>query len=42
MAGLNNIKKEISVMSALALSMWRRTHQAFMEHDLELLAKVLD
>ena len=41
MQDLSNVKKKISSMSALALSMWKQTHQAFMEHDLDLLAGVL-
>jgi phosphate:Na+ symporter len=39
---LNNIKKKIVDMSGLALTMWQMTNQAFMEHDLDLLSKVLN
>jgi phosphate:Na+ symporter len=42
MTRLDNIKKEVTLMSALSLSMWKTTHQAFMEHDLDLFPKVLD
>lgn len=41
MQELNNIKKKIADMSELALKMWQMTYQAFMEHDLDLLSKVL-
>jgi len=42
MQELNDIKKKIADMSKLALSMWQMTNQAFMEHDLDLLSKVLN
>jgi phosphate:Na+ symporter len=42
MQDLNSIKKNIAEMAALALKMWEGTYQTFMEHDLELLSKVLD
>jgi phosphate:Na+ symporter len=42
MTDLNSVKKKIASMSALALSMWKQTHQAFMEHDLDLISKVLE
>ena len=42
MSDLNSTKKKISSMSALALSMWKQTHKAFMEHNLDLLSKVLE
>lgn len=38
----NDIKKKIADMSKLALSMWQMTNQAFMEHDLGLLSRVLE
>ncbi len=36
-----NILFKLADMSALALSMWQRTFEAFMEHDLEILSGVL-
>jgi len=42
MPDLNNIKSRIAEMAKLALSMWQVTFQAFMEHDLDLLASVLE
>ena len=42
MTDLNSIKKKIAVMSELALEMWRKTHEAFMEHDLDLISGVLE
>ena len=42
MTDLTSIKKEIVGMSALALKMWRSTNDAFMQHDLDILAGVLD
>ncbi|MDD5432610.1 MAG: PhoU domain-containing protein [Candidatus Omnitrophica bacterium] len=42
MADLNKIKEKIAKMSEVALGMWRTTHQAFMEHDMDLLEKVLE
>jgi len=42
MQDLNDIKKNILNMSKLALTMWQMTNQAFMEHDLDLLSKVLE
>lgn len=41
MQNLDSIKENICVMAGLALKMWRNTHQAFMEHSLDLLAEVL-
>jgi len=41
MQELNDIKKKITDMSRLALSMWQMTNRAFMEHDLDLLSRVL-
>ncbi|MCX5711482.1 MAG: hypothetical protein NTY47_00185, partial [Candidatus Omnitrophica bacterium] len=37
-----NIKKKVAEMAKLALSMWQMTFQTFMDHDLDLLAKVLE
>lgn len=42
MPDLNNIKGKIAEMAKLALRMWQVTFQAFMEHDLGLLASVLE
>ena len=42
MQALDNIKKKVIEMSKLALRMWQATNQAFMEHDLGLLSKVLE
>lgn len=41
MQDLNDIRKLIVDMSKLAFMMWQTTNQAFMEHDLDLLSKVL-
>lgn len=41
MQDLNSVKREIASMAQLALSMWQKTHRAFMEHSLELLTEVL-
>ncbi len=41
MQELNDIRKLIVDMSKLAFMMWQMTNQAFMEHDLDLLSKVL-
>ncbi len=41
MQDLNDIKKKITGMSKLAFSMWQMTNRAFMEHDLDLLSRVL-
>jgi len=38
---LNSIKHRIGEMAKLALGMWQNTYQAFMEHDMDLLASVL-
>ena len=38
----NNIRTEINKMANLALAMWQATFQAFMEHDLDILSRVLD
>jgi len=42
MQNLNSIKKDISEMAGLALKMWEETFKTFMEHDLDLLSKVLE
>lgn len=36
-----NIRKKVADMAKLALSMWQMTFKTFMDHDLELLAQVL-
>jgi phosphate:Na+ symporter len=41
MPDLNSIKKDIALMAKQALDMWKSTHQAFMEHDLDLFPKIL-
>ncbi|HTZ11527.1 MAG TPA: PhoU domain-containing protein [Candidatus Margulisiibacteriota bacterium] len=38
---ISAIKKKIAEMALLALEMWRKTHQAFLEHNLDLLSVVL-
>jgi len=42
MKDFKSIKKEIAGMSKLALEMWQTTHEAFMQHDLDLLSQVLE
>jgi phosphate:Na+ symporter len=42
MSDLYKIKSQIAGMSKLCLAMWQDTHTAFMEHDLEILASVLE
>lgn len=42
MQDLNEIRSKIAEMAKLTLSMWQVTFRAFMEHDLELLAAVLE
>jgi phosphate:Na+ symporter len=42
MQGLSEIKPKISQMAGLCLKMWQLSYQAFMEHDLDLLARVLE
>lgn len=42
MLDLNSIKGKVVEMASLALKMWHSTFQTFMEHDLDLLAKVLE
>jgi phosphate:Na+ symporter len=41
MSDLIMIKKKIADMAGCALKMWRTTHQAFIEHDTDLVAVVL-
>lgn len=41
MPDLNSIKASVAGMSKTALSMWELTHQAFMEHDLDLFPAIL-
>jgi len=41
MQELNKIKAEIAGMARLALTMWQNTFRSFMEHDLDILARVL-
>ena len=40
MKDFKSIKKEIAGMSKLALEMWQTAHEAFMQHDLDLLSQV--
>jgi len=42
MKDIESIKTEIASMSRLALEMFELTHQAFMEHDLDLIAQALE
>lgn len=42
MADLDTIKDKVVEMASLALKMWQTTFETFMEHDLDLLAKVLE
>ncbi len=42
MQDINSIKREIAGMSKLCLKMWQVTHQAFLEHDMDLLSAVLE
>jgi phosphate:Na+ symporter len=41
MSGLRELEIRVADMALLALSMWRKTNEAFMEHDLEILSAVL-
>jgi len=41
MSDLNTVKKTIAGMAGQALDMWKLTHQAFMEHNLDLFPKIL-
>ncbi len=42
MVNLNNIKEKVNRMASAALSMWELTYDAFIEHDLDLIAKALE
>ncbi len=42
MADLNSLKVKVAEMSQTALSMWRVTHQAFMEHDMDLFPGIFE
>ena len=42
MASLHNIKEKVNQMASAALSMWQLTYDAFIEHDIDLIAKALE
>lgn len=42
MADLNSLKVKVAEMSRTALSMWQVTHQAFMEHDMDLFPGIFE
>jgi phosphate:Na+ symporter len=42
MPDLKSIKAKIADMSKLALGMWQRMHQSFLEHDADLIPAILD
>jgi len=42
MVSLNSIKEKVNRMASAALSMWRLTYDAFIEHDVDLIAKALE
>ncbi|MCX5706835.1 MAG: hypothetical protein NTW13_04155 [Candidatus Omnitrophica bacterium] len=42
MADLNSIKEKVNQMARAALSMWKLTYEAFIEHDVDLITKALD
>lgn len=42
MFDLDNVRIKIAGMAELALEMWKLTHQAFLEHDMDLLSRVLE
>lgn len=42
MTDLTSVKQKIAAMSELALNMWQATHRAFLEHDLDILSRVLE
>lgn len=42
MADLNSLKVKVAQMSQAALAMWQLTHQAFMEHDLDLFPGIFE
>ncbi len=39
---LTVVKQKVALMAECALAMWRNTHRAFLEHDLEILSFVLE
>jgi len=41
MQDFESVKTKIAEMAGQALEMWKLTHEAFMEHDLDILASVL-
>jgi phosphate:Na+ symporter len=41
MPDINIIKKDIALMAGKALDMWKLTHRAFMEHNLDLFPEIL-
>ncbi|MBL7151218.1 MAG: Na/Pi cotransporter family protein [Candidatus Omnitrophica bacterium] len=41
MENLDSIRLKIADMAALAFTMWQAAHRAFLEHDLDLLTRVL-
>lgn len=42
MADLNSIKARVNQMAKAALSMWKFTYDAFIEHDVDFIAKALE
>lgn len=42
MEDFSNLKSKVAQMSGLALKMWQDSYDAFMEHDLEILGRVLE
>lgn len=42
MVNLNSVKEKIKQMAKSALSMWQLAYDAFIEHDVDLIAKALD
>jgi len=42
MSNLKEIRAQVAEMAALTLSMWQRTFTAFMEHDLDVISRVLE
>ena len=42
MQDLYSVKKKVAEMSQLTLRMWQHSYQAFMEHDLDIVASVLE
>jgi len=41
MVDLNSIKEKVNQMATAALSMWKLTYDAFIEHDVELIAEAI-